>query len=79
MLIQSRELMISGRFGVKPVWKVTAKQPFHVPKLRKDLYNNWSIFSGDIPFTNRFCLDLDIGMHFEVKQPFCIKMVKMRS
>ena len=53
--------------GVKPVWKVTAKQPFHVPKLRKDLYNNWSIFSGDIPFTNRFCLDLDIGMHFEVK------------
>ena len=33
----------------------------------KDLYNNWSIFSGDIPFTNRFCLDLDIGMHFEVK------------
>lgn len=53
--------------GVKPVWKVTAKQPFHVPKLRKDLYNNWSIFSGDIPFTNRFCLDLDIGMHFEIK------------
>lgn len=53
--------------GVKPVWRITAKQPYHVPKLRKDLFAKWSIFSGDIPFTNRFCLDLDIGMHFEAK------------
>ena len=53
--------------GVKPVWRITAKQPYHVPKLRKDLFAKWNIFSGDIPFTNRFCLDLDIGMHFEAK------------
>jgi DNA polymerase, archaea type len=53
--------------GLKPVWKIFVKQPFMVPKIRKDLAGRWTILSGDIPYVNRFFLDGDFGMHVTVK------------
>ena len=52
------------QLGERPVWTVEVEQPFHVPSLRKLLKTrSWQIFSGDIPFVNRFFLDGDVGMH----------------
>ena len=52
------------QLGARPVWTVEVEQPFHVPSLRKVLKaRSWQIFSGDIPFVNRFFLDGDVGMH----------------
>ena len=52
------------QLGERPVWTVEAEQPFHVPSLRKALKSrSWQIFSGDIPFVNRFFLDGNVGMH----------------
>ena len=52
------------QLGERPVWTVEVEQPFHVPSLRKALKSrSWQIFSGDIPFVNRFFLDGDVGMH----------------
>jgi DNA polymerase I len=52
------------QLGERPVWTVEAEQPFHVPSLRKALKTrSWQIFSGDIPFVNRFFLDGNVGMH----------------
>ena len=52
------------QLGERPVWTVEVEQPFHVPSLRKALKTrSWQIFSGDIPFVNRFFLDGDVGMH----------------
>ena len=54
--------------GKRPVWSVTARQPFLVPNLRKSLAKqSWQIYSGDIPFFNRFFLDYDLGMHVSVE------------
>ena len=54
--------------GKRPVWSVTARQPFLVPNLRKILAKqSWQIYSGDIPFFNRFFLDYDLGMHVSVE------------
>ena len=52
--------------GIKPVWKVYVRQPFMVPKLRKELDGRWTVLSGDIPFVNRFFLDGDLSMHVSV-------------
>ena len=50
------------QLGERPVWTVEVEQPFHVPSLRKVLKTrSWQIFSGDIPFVNRFFLDGDVG------------------
>ena len=52
------------QLGQRPVWTIEVEQPFHVPSLRKLLKSrSWQIFSGDIPFVNRFFLDGDVGMH----------------
>ena len=52
------------QLGDRPVWNIEVDQPFHVPALRKLLKTrSWQIFSGDIPFVNRFFLDGDVGMH----------------
>lgn len=52
------------QLGERPVWTVEVEQPFHVPSLRKVLKTrSWQIFSGDIPFVNRFFLDGGVGMH----------------
>ena len=52
------------QLGERPVWNIEVEQPFHVPALRKTLKTrSWQIFSGDIPFVNRFFLDGDVGMH----------------
>ena len=52
------------QLGERPVWTVEVEQPFNVPSLRKVLKTrSWQIFSGDIPFVNRFFLDGDVGMH----------------
>ena len=52
------------QLGERPVWTVEVEQPFHVPSLRKLLKTrSWQIFSGDIPFVNRFFLDGNVGMH----------------
>ena len=52
------------QLGERPVWTVEVEQPFHVPSLRKVLKTrSWQIFSGDIPFVNRFFLDGNVGMH----------------
>ena len=54
--------------GHRPVWTVTARQPFVVPSLRKSLAKqSWQIFSGDIPFLNRLFLDQGLGMHLALK------------
>ena len=56
------------QLGERPVWTVEVEQPFHVPSLRKVLKaRSWQIFSGDIPFVNRFFLDGDVGMHVAFK------------
>jgi len=50
--------------GMRPIWQVTARQPFVVPSLRKSLVKqSWQIFAGDIPFLNRLFLDNDLSMH----------------
>ncbi|MGB1499681.1 MAG: DNA polymerase domain-containing protein [Poseidonia sp.] len=52
------------QLGERPVWTIEVEQPFHVPSMRKILKaRSWQIFSGDIPFVNRFFLDGDVGMH----------------
>ncbi len=54
--------------GMRPIWKVTTRQPYVVPNLRKSLEKQgWSIYSGDIPFLNRLFLDLDLSMHLHAK------------
>ena len=54
--------------GQRPVWAVTARQPYLVPNLRKSIAKqSWQIYSGDIPFLNRFFLDYDLGMHIAVQ------------
>ena len=54
--------------GQRPVWSVTARQPYLVPNLRKTLAKqSWQIYSGDIPFLNRLFLDYDLGMHVSVQ------------
>lgn len=53
--------------GMRPLWRVTVRQPFVVPSLRKALAKqSWQIFSGDIPFLNRLFLDEGLGMHLSV-------------
>tara|TARA_B100001093_G_scaffold84517_1_gene76057 strand:- start:15058 stop:17838 length:2781 start_codon:yes stop_codon:yes gene_type:complete len=53
--------------GQRPVWRVTAQQPYLVPNLRKSLSkSSWQIYSGDIPFLNRLFLDNGFGMHLSV-------------
>ena len=53
--------------GMRPIWKITARQPFVVPGLRKFLVKqSWQIFAGDIPFLNRLFLDNDLSMHIPV-------------
>ena len=54
--------------GMRPIWQVTARQPFVVPSLRKSLVKqSWQIFAGDIPFLNRLFLDNDLSMHVHAK------------
>ena len=54
--------------GMRPIWQVTARQPFVVPSLRKSLVKqSWQIFAGDIPFLNRLFLDNDLSMHIHAK------------
>ena len=54
--------------GQRPVWRVTAQQPFLVPNLRKSLSkSSWQIYSGDIPFLNRLFLDNGFGMHVNAR------------
>ena len=54
--------------GMRPIWRVTARQPFVVPSLRKSLVKqSWQIFAGDIPFLNRLFLDNDLSMHVHAK------------
>ena len=58
------------QLGERPVWTVEVEQPFHVPSLRKVLKTrSWQIFSGDIPFVNRFFLDGGVGMHVAFSGP----------
>jgi DNA polymerase I len=52
--------------GMRPIWSVTARQPFVVPGLRKSLEKqSWQIFAGDIPFLNRLFLDNGLSMHIK--------------
>ena len=52
------------QLGYRPVWTIEVEQPFNVPSLRSSLQSqSWQVFSGDIPFVNRFFLDADLGMH----------------
>ncbi|MDG1550530.1 MAG: 3'-5' exonuclease, partial [Candidatus Poseidoniaceae archaeon] len=54
--------------GMRPIWQVTARQPFVVPGLRKSLVKqSWQIFAGDIPFLNRLFLDNELSMHVHAK------------
>ena len=54
--------------GMRPIWQVTARQPYVVPNLRKSLEKQgWGVYSGDIPFLNRLFLDLDLSMHIHAK------------
>ena len=54
--------------GMRPIWQVTARQPYVVPNLRKSLAKqSWGIYSGDIPFLNRLFLDSDLSMHIHAK------------
>ena len=54
--------------GMRPIWQVTARQPYVVPNLRKSLAKqSWGIYSGDIPFLNRLFLDSDLSMHIHAE------------
>ena len=54
--------------GMRPIWKITARQPYIVPNLRKSLTKqSWGVYSGDIPFLNRLFLDSDLSMHIHAK------------
>ena len=48
--------------GTKPHWKVEAKQPYNVPKIRDALKSDgWVVTSADIVFPQRLLLDLDLN------------------
>ena len=53
--------------GMRPIWRVTTRQPYVVPNLRKTLEKQgWGVYSGDIPFLNRLFLDLDLSIHIHL-------------
>ena len=54
--------------GMRPIWRVTTRQPYVVPNLRKSLEKQaGGVYSGDIPFLNRLFLDLDLSMHIHAQ------------